>query len=438
MNNQLDLPAGVTIPFFKVLAVTAMLLMGLLFFFPVFYSANEAAAIAVPLIVLVCAIALNRKLKLDKWTSEIYVFLCFWIIYAIFSLLWVKDTTIGAYYIRRILFYLLTFIIFTQLFQNRKYRITAPLIMQLIFLGYCLINIWEMVTWQHLPSSRLYGIPLPIPTGAYYNENNGAVFMLMLAPFLTVKTPLTSSKLGKAAALVLFLFMTIVSAVQSSRLALVFMFILGIYYFIRAGLFLKVVSVALIALSLTIFITSFGREARMAKILLHRQLISIVNENKSYLMTSSKIRHQLNLESLNLAAESKFFGIGAGSYEIYIGKGRYHNTSWVVNPHNWWMELLANFGLIIMLGMIIIYTRWLFRLWQLRQSAETEDVNLYDAYFVSLLMFIPLSIIPSSIKGYYSIWIYFGLIHSVCVAGKIYSNKTRELTDIKHDNILTG
>ncbi len=414
MHNQFDLPAGVTIPFFKVLALGTMLLMGLLFFFPVFYSVNEAAAIAVPLIVLVCAIALNKKLKLDKWTAEIYVFLTGWLLYAVISLLWVKNSATAHYYIRGILFSLLVFITASQFFRNQKYRSFAPLLLQLIFAGYCLINVWEIFTSMHLPSSRLYGIPLPIPTGAFYNENNSAVYMLLLAPFLTVKTILTSSRFGRTVALLLFLFMLVVAVVQSSRMALAVMLLLGVYYFVRAGGFVKTVSMVIIMLSLAVFSIGFPKEVNLTRVILYRQMISLANESSSYMMTSSKIRTQLNQESLNLAAQSRFFGVGAGSYETYLNKGRYHRTSWVVNPHNWWMELLANFGLIIALGMVFIYLRWLFRLWQLRQSSAGKDFDLYDAYFVSLLMFILLSIIPSSLRGYYSVWFYFGLIHSVC------------------------
>lgn len=414
MENTMPVSNPQAIPLFRIMAAASVLLMGLLFFFPVFYSVNEAAAIAVPLIVLVCCIVLNKKLKLDKWTAEIYVFLTGWLIYAVISLLWVKNTATAHYYIRGILFSLLVFITASQFFRNEKYRSFAPLLLQLTFAGYCLINVWEIVTGMHLPSSRLYGIPLPIPTGAFYNENNSAVYMLLLAPFLTVRTALTSSRVGKTVALLLFLFMLVIAVVQSSRMALAVMLLLGVYYFVRAGVFVKIVSLIIIMLSLSVFTIGFPKEANLTRVILYRQMISLANEGTSYMMTSSKIRTQLNQESLNLAAQSGFFGVGAGSYETYLNKGRYHRTSWVVNPHNWWMELLANFGLIIALGMIFIYLRWLFRLWQLRHSSAGKDFDLYDAYFVSLLMFILLSIIPSSLRGYYSVWFYFGLIHSVC------------------------
>jgi teichuronic acid biosynthesis protein TuaE len=415
MENSLFTSVPVTVPLIRYLAVGSVIVMGLLFFLPVFYTVNEFAAIGVPLLFLICGIALNKKLKIDKWTAEIYVLLSFWLIYAMFSMLWVKNTTVAFYYTRGILFSLLVFFTASQLFRSKKYRSYAPLLMQFIFLGYCLIYIWELATGMHLPSSRLYGIPLPIPTGAFYNENNSAVFMLLLAPFLTVKTGLTKHRIGRTTALLMFLFMVVVAVIQGSRMAQAVMLLLGIYYFFRAGLYLKIMSAAIIILSLAVFIIGFPAEANLTRVILHRQLISLANESTSYFMTSSKIRTQLNKESIDMAAQSGFLGVGSGNYEYYLHKGRYHRTAWIANPHNWWMELLANFGLLIALGMVFMYLRWLFRLWQLRQSSFGKDFDLYDAYFVSLLLFILLTIIPSSLRGYYSVWFYLGLIHTVCL-----------------------
>lgn len=415
MDNSLPVSVPVTIPLVKNLAKMAVVIMGLLFFFPVFYSVNEVAAVGLPVLILACGIALNKKLSLDKWTAEIYVMLSFWLIYGIFSMLWVKNTTTTYYYLRGILFSLLVFFTVSQFFRNAKHRLLAPLLIQLIFLGYCLIYIWELTTGMHLPSSRLYGTNLPIPTGAFYNENNSAVFMLLLTPFLSVKTALTKYKIGKTAALVLFMFMLVVAVIQGSRMALAGILLLSVYYFFRAGFYLKIISILLTILSLTVFIIGFPQEANLTKLILYNQMISLANESNSYFMTSSKIRSQLNRESLDMAAQSGFFGVGVGNYETCLSKGRYHRTAWIVNPHNWWMELLANFGLLIALGMIFFYLRWLFRLWQLRQKSAGKDFKLFDAYFVSLLLFIPLTIIPSSIRGYYSVWFYLGLIHAVCL-----------------------
>ncbi len=415
MNNHTEISAPLNMNIIKAICLAAILVMGLVYFYPGFYLINQIAATATPLLVLICAIVLNKKLVLDTWTTEVYIFLYFWICYGIIGLIWTSDTRITLYYIRNIIIYLFSFVLITQLLRNQKYHKPAFLILQFIFYSYCLIYLWEIFTLKHLSSSRLYEIQIPIPTGFYFNENNSAVFMMLLAPFLTVKTAITKSKAGKIVALLSFIFMIVISAFQYSRLALFFMLLMGIYYFIRAGLYLKIISIIIIALSIIIFVKAFPEEFKLTKIIFNQQVQSTLNESKSYYMTSSKIRNQLNIESMNLAIKSNLFGVGAGSYEIYLGNDRYHRTSWVLNPHNWWLELMANFGLIIILGMIFIYMRWLYRLFQLRNSVKNSDFAIYDACFISLLLFVPLSIVPSSIKSYYSLWVYFGLIHSVCI-----------------------
>lgn len=415
MHKQTEVSAPVNIKLFKIICLAAIFTMGLVYFYPGFYSFNQLIAVTMPFLVIVSAIILNKKMIFDKWTAEVYFFLYFWLCYGIIGLIWTRNTHITLYYIRSIIIYLLSFVLITQLMRNQKYRKVAFLILQIVFYSYCLIYIWEMATLKHLSFSRLYEIQLPIPTGFYYNENNSAVFMMLLAPFLTVKTAITSSRIGKAVALASFLFMIVTSALQDSRLALLFMVLMGIYYFIRAGLYLKIITILIITMSFFIFVKVFPEEFKLTEMIFNQRVQSTLNESKSYIMTSSKIRIQLNKESINLAVKSNLFGVGAGGYEIFLGNNRYHRTSWVLNPHNWWLELLANFGIIIFLGMIFIYLRWFYRLFQLRNSCKNSAFDIYDACFISLLLFIPLSIVPSSIKNYYSIWVYFGLIHSVCI-----------------------
>jgi teichuronic acid biosynthesis protein TuaE len=415
MNSHMDVHYRSSIPSIKAIGLFALLIMSLVFFFPVFYTLHQTIAYVVSFIVLLCFIALNGKLKLDKWTAEIYVFMAFWFIYSLIGIAWAKDTIVASNYTRRILTYLLTFVLFSQLARKSGYRDNAYLIFQMVFYAYCLIYIWEMITWQHLPNSRLYGVPLPVPTGVYFNENNSAVFLMLLTPFLTIKTKLTASKTGRVVSLVFFFFSIVAAAVQHSRLALAIMALLGVYYFFRASFFSKLASVVLIIVSLSVFIIGFPKEYNATNRIIRLQISHTINESNSYLMTSSKIRSRLNLESINLAMDSKLFGVGAGGYEIYLGNSRYHKTAWVLNPHNWWLEILANYGLIIFLGFVFMYLRWLHRLWILRHRADRKRFAVYDAYFVSILLFVPFSMIPSSIKGFYSVWIFFGLVHAFCL-----------------------
>jgi hypothetical protein len=343
------------------------------------------------------------------------------------GVMWALSYSLVISYTIKVLFYMVTFFIFSQLFGNVDYLKHIPLFFQIVFVGYCIIYIWEIITWNHLPNSRLFGIAIPIPTGVFFNENNSAVVLLLISPFLTVKTLLTKSRAGRYFALLLFVFMIASAIIQSSRIALFVMLVLGVYYFFKSDISLKIASILIIILGCLIFYYGFPAEYKTASLLYKYESKKAGNETKSYLMTSSRIRGHLNLESLKMAWNTGFIGIGAGNYEEVMQRGPLHNTAWILNPHNWWLELLASFGLLITLAIGVMYFKWLFRLWRLQNAAYKEDYRFYNACFVSLLMFLPLSIVPSSIRSLNCIWMYFGFIHAVCLTHSIRLEKTNEV-----------
>ncbi|MBM4398952.1 MAG: O-antigen ligase family protein [Candidatus Cloacimonetes bacterium] len=415
MINTTSDKVSLQIPVIRFIALTGVLALVIVHFFPTLPIPISTVSLFTPMIIFICALILNKPFILDRWTSEIYVFLLLWLCYAIVGLLWTINYAVTIDYIWKILIYTLTFIVFSQLFRNRKYLCLAPLIFQLVIYVYCVIYVWEILTGNHLPGSRLYGISLPLPTGFYYNENNSAVFVLLLSPYLRVKTHLTSSMIGKVVALLVFLLLTAVAVIQNSRLAMVLMLMLGIYFFFRSGWLIRALAVVTIIIGFVSFVVFFPTEYKALQYVMKYQIKLTKAETGSYAMTSSSIRNQLNRESINLLSLSKFLGVSGGNYEVYLNKARYHKTSWVINPHNWWLEILANFGLLVALGMVFIYLRWLYRLFRQRQCFNNKGYSLNESSLISLLMFIPLSIIPSSIRHYYSVWAYFAFIHSVCL-----------------------
>lgn len=406
----------ITIPSIRTLCLGVLLLYALVGFFPVNVASSYVLFALAPPLCLFGMLLLNKKLLLDKWTTEVYIFMAAWLIYALFGILWAQSSKLVLEDSLKVFRFLLTFIIFTQLLRHTIYQKYIPAFFQLVFIGYICIYLWEIATGNHLPSSRLHGVPLPIPTGAYFNENNSAVFLLLIAPFLAVKTRLTASRPGKLIALVLFMVMLVTSALQSSRLALIFMLLLGIYYFVfYVSNFIRIATATLVLLAMLVFVTVFRDEYKLARILVVSQIGTLKNESQSYIITSSRIRNQLNKYSLELGWKSGFAGVGGGNYEEHLSHMRYHKTDWVLNAHNFWLEIFANYGVIFFLGIVYLYLKWLYRLWQLRTQCDRTHYDMYNAYFWSLLMFMPLSLIPSSLRLYYSVWIYLAVIHSVCL-----------------------
>jgi len=61
-----------------------------------------------------------------------------------------------------------------------------------------------------------------------------------------------------------------------------------------------------------------------------------------------------------------------------------------------------------------LYSWWLYRLWVLYRNSEGRDRYLYLMYLSSLLIFAATSVLPSSLRWNYHIWIYFAAINAMC------------------------
>ena len=72
-------------------------------------------------------------------------------------------------------------------------------------------------------------------------------------------------------------------------------------------------------------------------------------------LPSNIIRKNLILNGYDFFKESKGLGVGAGNYMKYIqlGKGEYE-TDGVDSPHNWLIEIISQYGIIIVILFIFL------------------------------------------------------------------------------------
>ncbi len=359
-------------------------------------------------------IALNRKLLTQKIYSEFLLFLGLWFSYALLQFIWAYDKISALDYAIRIGQYLIIFLIFSQFLVQRKRQEYLVIFFQLLFLTYMLIAVWELVTNNHLPVSRLAGIPIPVPTGPFYNENNFASYLLILIPFLTVRTWLTRNLVLRSLIILSVVFAMVVMLIQGARICIAALTLyLGYYYLFCASAFSKILSVILVICAFTSFVTFYPQHWKLAKTFAMFQINTVKTEMKSVVVSSLKIRAQLLKEGMDMAWASGLMGLGGGNFEDRMKSGRYHRTSWVVNAHNYWMELFVNFGLVIVFLFLYFCIRWLIRIGRLLRGCLTEDKKFYRACFFSFLLFFPLTLVPSSLKWMYSIWIYLAFVNDV-------------------------
>lgn len=391
------------------------ILLAFLEFFQFNYSLSTLITFALVPIAIAFIFLYPRTPLIRKEEFEPVLFLLFWLGYSLCSYIWAQDRLLAADYSLLIFRYLFLFMFFSAVFRDHRLLSKLHLFLAFIAFLYIVTGIWEILTLDHLPPSRFYGSKFYRPTGPFYGENNMAAFMLLLTPFLLFLPKLYPKLWVKIGTIIGILLSTLIIIIQEARIAMLAMaaFLLWFLTFhnrVHTWLFVFLL-IALIVGVVNYYAPSllhFGLN------MLSREVSSLENESRSVRLSSINIRKQLFWETFDLAFLSNLMGVGGGNYEHYMDTDREFRTAGIINPHNWVLEILGNFGIIILGGFLYIYIKWLYLLYKKVHISRGREKYLGLMYLSSLLLFIATSSLPSSIRWNHLIWIYFAGINAYC------------------------
>jgi len=408
------------------LILMAFGLYALVEFYPFHPALFYAPVIMVALFCLTWVLIYPQTRLIDAVNARPLLFLALWFIYNLLSYLWAVDSKEVLLYALLIARYSVMFMAFDRLLRKPGLLKLAPWFLSGILLLYVLTALWELTSFHHLPSSRLYGDWHYVPTGPFYNENNLAAYMMLFTPFLLF-LPKLSGKwwLGILAALITVIVLVLMT-IQGARIGILVMAVFLAWFFIwRVGLRQKLIlGLAVLMLGGALWLR-FHKEIKLVLLVLKHQTSSIGSESGSVYMSSIKIRQQLIGETVLMAASTGFMGVGGGNYEPYMSADALLRTGWITNPHNFLMELFGNWGIIILAAFLYLYGHWIWRLLKLARASVSKERAWYLMWLSSLILFIFASILPSSIRWNYFVWIYLAAVN---VAIHIPFNKIYPVT----------
>lgn len=101
------------------------------------------------------------------------------------------------------------------------------------------------------------------------------------------------------------------------------------------------------------------------------------------------------------------FGVGAGNAEYWMENFALYDTFGILNPHNWWLEILINYGVFIFTGYLLFFLSLVRRLWQAYKTTDGADRMIAEALLLSLVGFSIASISSSSIMAFTPQWLLF-------------------------------
>lgn len=350
---------------------------------------------------------------IGDWNFKPVMFLLLWLTFNLASYLWARDQKLVLQYALLILHYLVLFLIFSKLFTSFPRLRNFHWFLFGMVLLYLATAVWEMLSLHHLPVSKYYARLHYLPTGPFFGENHLAAYLLLFSPFLLFVPKLRQHKGWGYLSAVMVLVLVVVIVVQGARIAMLALAAFLAWFFIfQVRWQSKLALVLVLALLLAGVYLQYKKEIQLAYQVLQFQTETLGSERSSIYLSSIQIRERLIKESFAMAARTAFIGVGGGNFEPQMRAETLSRTGGITNPHNFLMELFGNWGILILAGFLYLYLHWLLGLWRLFRGSQGPQRLRYLMYLVSLLLFLPTSTLPSTIRWNYFVWIYFAAVNA--------------------------
>jgi len=136
---------------------------------------------------------------------------------------------------------------------------------------------------------------------------------------------------------------------------------------------------------------------------------------------SLKWRRELIENGLHAFGETYGIGLGAGgsaANQEFVGAvdGRF------ISMHNFWIEILVEGGLLILVCLIIWYSGIISKLFFISKNKKNSKIKYYcESLFLAMLGFVPAAIAASSTIYFFPMWIMIGL--SIAIIQIFYNQK---------------
>lgn len=359
----------------------------------------------------------NRRLVLKcRAINRVLLFFLFWMAYSFISLLWCLDKGQAGKDIVYYPIHMFTFLEIT-VFTFRSQRpvesmmkgwaaallITFPIAFTEIF-----TNIHLPSTYQYHEENRMIklgdlAIQQQYAAVTFGNYNSYGTFLCFASPFILGLIIRLKSFIGQIFSYAIFFSIVYISIINGSRgafLSLSIMIVIFLMYQKKYSRKSTKYIFVLVLLGACFLLWEYGADIFL-------QLQARV-EGKSSIMEDDG-RSQLIVLSLEATLNSFFLGNGIGSMEKALGGG---GTA----THNFVLELLIQFGLVITL-MVVFFIINLY-LWS-RGNYVPKDLGFIVK--ASILSFVFIMVINSGYLRDLMTWVYFGSLFAIVLVTKYRS-----------------
>jgi teichuronic acid biosynthesis protein TuaE len=358
----------------------------------------------------------NWRFNISNIRVKVYLkFLGLWLCYSFISLAWAISKFDGVRNII-LLFNGISMIFFlVHYFRDLNGLKRLYFLWMLIFAALLLVGIWEVTTGNHLTTSALSQEErlwmLFAPTTVFTNQNDYAAFIVLTLPMLISFIRYYPKSTARVFGIIFFITGSLLLIETISRICYVAAF-LGMAFWVIFFLRLKAkfMLLSLTILFAVIVLVAFPIQTRYFLDKVETQVVSMPSTlfpNEA--IESEGVRLRLIRNALYFSALSAGFGVGAGNFEYYMENFKIYPAYHFTNAHNWWVEILTNYGMFIFAGYLIFYFSLFCSLWRVYKKVNNRtEKMLCEALLVGLVSFVMASISPSSAIAFRPQWIFIG------------------------------
>lgn len=370
-----------------------------------------------------------RENFLDKSYRFYFIFLLFWIFYSLVSLIWARYKNIAYGRIQFIFYAILIFLSYDYLTNQKKlYFLTNSFFIVGIY--FIIISLTEIYINKHFPSSIVFRNKMDgYVGGTTFNMNDFATFLYVFYFFILVylfqKFNNTIIKIAFFLIITpIFYFLISKTLSRANTISLIIFFVVFLVFLILKLIYLKTKKITFVLLTiLFIFLLVISSSI----ILVNRYKSDIINHLETYRkmineslakskevdLSSDIIRIRLILNTMKIIKNFYFMGAGPGNTQelMPMYSEKYYYCGNIKNVHNFWFELLSDYGIIVFILFLLFFFSQIFYLIKDIFIQNEEKKYLISVLSISTLMgFIISSISVSSLLTRPIVWIYFSYI----------------------------
>lgn len=354
----------------------------------------------------------NEKIRLNSKGDNIYSirFMLIWVIYAFFSLAWVRDYNAWL----KAMFYLniglIIFIIFPKYLKNKFDVLLAfrlIFIMALIHncLGWYEINTGSYLFLETEKIAAYTRVSAPVTT--FGNTNDFATFML-----LSVWISYICLNNAKNLILKLIHMFSMISSVlliisTNSRAILLGLLLSTMAFIVLSMRRKRTRNFLLMILGLVFFIILLNSDIII-------NIFTSISNNLSFNFSSQSgsvfVRINLIKNGLHFLISTFGFGVGAGNIEHWMSNEAIYYTEGIINMHNWWLEILVGYGLLIFVLYLLFYVKLFKSTYnKIKYSRNAVDMSISLGIMCFMAGYAIGSVSSSSNINSEWLWVFWGL-----------------------------